>query len=266
MPFITVNDVRIYYEEHGQGDETIVFGHSMLFNLRMFDDQVDVLKSNYRCLLFDFKGQGKSEVAPGGYDLDSLTEETVELIKTLNCNPCHFVGFSMGGMVGMRLAIRDPELIKSLILIDTTSEPEPFPDSFKNKMMLWVARNVGLRPIANKIVSMFFGPKFLKDPKRKDLRIAWKHHFLANDRRGLVLAVKGVLYRKAITSDLNRINVPTLILWGDQDFLTDREKAEIMHKQIKSSELKIIPGAGHMSTVEEPVIVNEMIIDFLKPT
>lgn len=264
MPFITVNDARIYYEEHGQGDETIVFGHSMLFNLRMFDDQVDVLKSNYRCVLFDFKGQGKSEVAPSGYDLDSLTIDTVELIKALNCNPCHFVGFSMGGMVAMRLAIRHPELIKSLILIDTTSEPDPSAGHFRNKLMLWVAKYLGLGPIAGKVISMFFGPSFLKDHKRKNLRTIWKNHFLSNDRTGLVRAVKGVLSRKEITTKLNRIQVPTIILWGDHDFLTDRKQADIMHKNIDKSILKIVPRAGHMSPVEEPAIVNEMIIDFLK--
>jgi len=56
MPLITVNGAQLYYEEHGQGDKTIVFGHSMLFNLRMFDDQIEILKSNYRCILFDFRG------------------------------------------------------------------------------------------------------------------------------------------------------------------------------------------------------------------
>ena len=115
MPLITVNDARVYYEEHGQGDETIVFGHSMLFNLRMFDEQVEFLKSRYRCVLFDFRGQGKSEVTPDGYELDNLTVDASELIKILNCSPCHFVGFSMGGMVALRLAIRHPELIKALV-------------------------------------------------------------------------------------------------------------------------------------------------------
>ena len=117
MPFATINNARLYYEEHGQGKETIVFAHSMLFNLRMFDDQVKFLKSNYRCVLFDFRGQGKSEDTSSGYDLDSLTKDALEFIKALNCDPCHFIGFSMGGMVAMRLAIRHPEVIKSLILI-----------------------------------------------------------------------------------------------------------------------------------------------------
>ena len=263
MPYIEVNNARLYYEDHGEGKETIVFGHSMLFNLRMFDEQVAALKSNYRCVLFDFRGQGKSEVASDGYDLDNLAVDVSALIKELKCDPCHFVGFSMGGMVAMRIAFRHPELIKSLLLIDTSSEPDPDAGHFRNKMMLWVARNIGLAPIANKIISMFFGPAFLKDPERKDLRASWKKHFLSNSRTGLVHAVKGVLTRPGITDKLHSIEVPTLILWGDQDDLTDREKAEIMNNNILNSELKIVPRAGHMSPVEEPAIVNELISEFL---
>ena len=264
MPYITVNNARLYYEDHGQGKETIVFGHSMLFNLRMFDDQVKFLKSDYRCVRFDFRGQGKSEVTLDGYDLDNLAKDIHELLISLKCNTCHFVGFSMGGMVAMRLAISHPKLLKSLILIDTSSEPEPSSGHFRNTMMLWVAKNIGLKPIANKVIAMFFGPSFLKDPSRRYLRKAWKIHFLSNDRMGLVRAVKGVLFRKEITSGLHKIKVPTLILWGDQDNLTDKKKAEIMHSNINNSVLEIIPRAGHMSPVEEPDFVNQKISNFLE--
>jgi pimeloyl-ACP methyl ester carboxylesterase len=81
---------------------------------------------------------------------------------------------------------------------------------------------------------------------------------------GLVRAVKGVLFRKEITSGLHKIKVPTLILWGDQDNLTDKKKAEIMHSNINNSALEIIPRAGHMSPVEEPDFVNQKISNFLE--
>jgi 3-oxoadipate enol-lactonase len=264
MPFLELNDAKIYYEDHGQGEETIVFAHSMLFNLRMFDDQIEFLKSNYRCILFDFRGQGKSEVTSAGYDLESLSRDAQELIISLNCKPCHFVGFSMGGMVAMLLAIGAPELFKSMILIDTSSEPEPPGAQSRNKMMLIVAKFFGLKPIVNKVIKMFFGPSFLQDPDRQGLRTIWKNHFLSNDRTGLVRAVKGVLFRKGFTADLHKIKTPTLILWGDHDHLTDRDRADILQSNISNSTLKVIPRAGHMSPVEEPEFVNKAILDFLK--
>ena len=140
MSFIKVNNANLYYEDTEKGPDTIVFGHSMLFNLRMFDDQVDRLKSSFRCIRFDFRGQGKSEVTENGYDLDNLTEDVLQLIKKLDANPCHFVGFSMGGIVAIRIAARYPGLLKSLTLIDTTSEPEPKENASKNKLLLWIAK------------------------------------------------------------------------------------------------------------------------------
>ena len=263
MPYLKLSKTRLYYENEGHGDETLVFGHSMLFNLRMFDEQVAYLKEDYRCIRFDFRGQGKSEVMPDGYDLDSLTEETLELIQSLDCAPCHFIGFSMGGMVAMRLISKYPRVIKSLILIDTSSEPEPSKHAWRNNAMLWVVKYGGLKLIANRVMSMFFGLDFLKDPKRKVLRKRFKDHFLANDRVGIRKVVKGVLSRKSTTGHLHKINCPCLILVGEKDELTDYRKAEILQRQIENSILKVIPRAAHMSPVEEPEIVNAAIQAFL---
>ena len=263
MPFIKLKNTELYYESKGEGKQTIVFGHSMLFNLRMFDDQVTFLKDKYRCVSFDFRGQGKSQINKGGYDLDTLTNDIAELMNILNCTPCHFVGFSMGGMVGMRLAIKHPELLKSLVLIDTSSDIEPKEKMGKNKMMIWISRYFGLSVLANQIMSMFFSANFINDKRRKELKRSWKNHLIANDKAGITKVVKGVLYRKSITQLLSVITTPTLILVGENDILTPYDKAKILHKNINNSILKVIPRSGHMSPVEEPDIVNQQIGDFL---
>lgn len=263
MPYQSLTGAKLYYEDEGRGEETLIFGHSMLFNLRMFDRQVDYFKDQYRCVRFDFRGHGKSESTSNGYDLDTLTEDAVELINTLNCGPCHFVGFSMGGMVAMKAALKYPNLIKSLILIDTSSEPEPKGGMVRNKAMLFVAKHIGLQPLANKVVNMFFAKDFLNDPNRKDLKKVWKNHFVQNDRVGIVKAVKGVLYRGGMTSVIGDIEHPTTIMVGENDQLTDLSKAEILNKTIKNSSLKLIPRAGHMGPVEEPDIVNRFMEEHL---
>ena len=262
MPYIKLKNTELYYESKGRGEEIIVFGHSMLFNLRMFDDQIAFLCDKYRCVSFDFRGQGKSQINTEGYDLDTLTDDIAELITVLNCNPCHFVGFSMGGMVAMRLAIKHPELLKSLVLIDTSSEKEPKEKMGKNKMMIWISKYFGLSVLSNRIMSMFFSVNFINDKSRRELKREWKNHLLANDKVGIVEVVKGVLYRKSITQLLDKIKAPTLILVGENDTLTQYDKAEILHKNIKNSILKVIPRAGHMSPVEEPDFVNQQIGGF----
>ncbi len=261
MPLIEINRAKLYFEEEGRGTATIVFGHSMLFNLRMFDDQVECLKSDFRCIRFDFRGQGRSEVTNDGYDLDSLTDDTAKLITALDCGPCHFVGFSMGGMVALRLAVQYPKLIKSLVLIDTSSELQD--DMLRNRALIWIAKHFGISVLANKVMSMFFSVGFMKDKSRAALRETWKNHFLANDQDGILKVIKGVIFRESITDTLGAIGHPTVVMVGENDVLTDYDKAKIIHEHILDSELKTIPNAGHMSPVEEPDVVTGIIKEFL---
>src|SRR5262245_51346677 len=90
MPKLRINRAEIYYEDVGSGPQTIVFAHGLLWSCRMFDGQVAALKDCYRCVSFDFRGQGQSEVTRDGYDMDTLYEDAAALIETLNLAPCHF--------------------------------------------------------------------------------------------------------------------------------------------------------------------------------
>jgi pimeloyl-ACP methyl ester carboxylesterase len=109
VPFKQINGARLYYEESGSGSETIVFSHGLLMSGEMFSEQVKALCDRYRCICYDHRGQARSEVTKSGYDMDSLTEDAASLIHELDAAPCHFAGLSMGGFVGMRLAIHHPE-------------------------------------------------------------------------------------------------------------------------------------------------------------
>ena len=125
MPTLQVNGAELFYDERGSGSETVVFAHGLLFDGRMFDAQVAALSGRFRCLTFDFRGQGRSAVTPDGYDMDTLADDAAALIEALGASPCHFVGLSMGGFVGLRLASRRPELLRSLALVDSSADPEP---------------------------------------------------------------------------------------------------------------------------------------------
>src|SRR5258708_16716078 len=164
MPRLQVNGADLHYEEQGAGPETVVFAHGLLWSGRMFDRQVAALAGRYRCVTFDFRGQGGSEVTGGGYDMDSLTADAAALIVALLCAPCHFVGLSMGGFVGMRLAIRHPELLRSLILLETSADPEPEASRRKYRRMNLAARWIGLGALAKPVMRIIFGRKFLVDP------------------------------------------------------------------------------------------------------
>lgn len=263
MPFLNVNGAKFYYEDHGTGDEVIVFTHGLFFNCRMFDDQVSFLKDHYRCVTFDFRGQGQSEVTRDGYDMDTLTEDVATLIRQLDCAPCHFLGFSMGGLVGLRLALQYPDLLCSLMLVDTSADPESRENLSKYKLLNLVARWIGLWAVVNQVMPIMFSRAFLTDPARFDARRKWRQYFVSNNKKGITKAVTGVISRDGVYQSLGDIGMPTLIIVGENDVATTPDKAERMHDRIPDSRMVTIPDSGHMSLVEEPDAVNTAIFDFL---
>jgi 3-oxoadipate enol-lactonase len=263
MPKLQINDAEVYFEDQGSGADTIVFAHALLWSGRMFDHQVNALKDRYRCITFDFRGQGQSEVTESGYDMDTLSEDTAALIAALDCAPCHFLGLSMGGFIGMRLAIRRPALLKSLMLLGTSAEPEPQENLGRYRLLNFIARWFGLRVVADRVMPIMFGKKFLSDPGRAKEKAEWRERLIANHRIGITRAVKGVIDRAGVYDHLDKIAIPTLILVGDQDVATVPAVAERMHARIRGSTLVTISGAGHTSTVEEPDAVNAALKEFL---
>lgn len=263
MPKINVNGVNLNYEESGQGDETIVFSHGLLWSSRMFDHQIAVLKDKYRIIAYDHRGQGQTEVTASGYDMDTLYEDAVELIETLNLGKVHFAGLSMGGFVAMRIAARRPDLLKSLILIETTADPEPKENVPKYKMLNLVARWLGFGLVTKSVFQIMFSQSWLNDASKADEHQYWKQQLHNNDRIGITRAVTGVVNRKGVFDELAKIDVPTLILVGEEDVATVPAKAERIHQALQQSKLVYIPKAGHTSTVENPDVVNDALIDFL---
>lgn len=262
MPDIQVRGARLSYLERGRGSP-VVFSHGYLWSGRMFDAQVAALESRFRCIAFDHRGQGQSEVTESGYSMDELTEDALELIQSLGAGPCHFVGLSMGGFVGMRLAARHPELIRSLSLLETSAGPEPLLNVVRYRALGAVVKATGIRPVAGAVMRAMFGRKFLTDSSRSALRAEQKRLLLGNSLQGMLNALRGIMERPGIEGELSSIRCPTLVIVGDQDVATVPAKAQRIHALIAGSRLVVLPGAGHTSTVEEPELVNATLIPFI---
>ena len=264
MPRIKVNDTELHYEDTGGTGEPIVFSHGLLWNVALFAPQMAALKARYRCIAYDHRGQGQSADDPRKViDMDLLTEDAVALIEALDLGPVHFCGLSMGGFVGMRLAARHPRLVRSLILCETSSEPEPPDNAPKYARMNWVARWLGPRFVIPKVMPILFGKTSLADPTRAADRQEWVRQ-LNKNRRSIWRAVNGVIRRKAITSELRNISAPTLVIVGEEDVATVPARAEHIAAGIANARLVVIPRAGHSSSVEQPDAVTAAIATMLE--
>jgi 3-oxoadipate enol-lactonase len=263
MPKISVNGASIHYEDMGSGPDKIVFSHSYLVDSYHFFPQMQALKDKYRCLAYDHRGHGQSEVTEDGYDMENLYADALGFIEGLDCAPCHFVGLSTGGFIGLRLAIRRPDLLKSLILMDTSADAEPEENLKQYKMLLFVVRWFGYRPVVGRVMPLFFGKKFLNDPARQDQVKEWRQRLMANDRKAMIKFGQGIFAREGVYDQLGQIKTPTLMVVGEEDVPTPKAKAERIAQGIPGARLVSIPDAGHLCTVDEPAAVTTAIEAFL---
>ena len=265
MPHLSINGTRLYVEDSGpaQSGETIVFSHGLLWNLRMFDAQVEALRGRFRCVSYDHRGQGASADSPlRSIDMELVYRDAVALIETLGLGPVHFCGLSMGGFVAMRLGARRPDLVRSLILIDTAARAELAERNRRYRIFSAVFRWFGHRPVIDRIMPILFGASILADLARAPDCADWRRMIAAN-RRSIWRAVNGVIERRGIEDELAAIAAPALVLVGEEDVATPPEDAERLAALIAQAQLVRIPAAGHSSTVEQPALVNAAITRFL---
>lgn len=264
MPTLRVNGVELYYEDTGESHkEPIVFSHALWLSGRMFDAQVSAFSSRYRCIVYDHRGQGRSEITPIGYDMETLYEDAAHLVQALNAAPCHFVGATMGGYIGMRLAARRPQLVKSLILIGSSADREP--DYLVRQMQFaqQVLRWLGPRWIIEPTIKQLFGQQFLTDPAHAIQVSEIRRQLATLNRQGMRHALKGVLSRRGVFEELSNIQAPTLVLIGDEDLASMSEKSNRLVSKIPNATSALIAGAGYSPTIEQPVQVNNLMSVFL---
>ncbi|OHV19739.1 alpha/beta hydrolase [Parafrankia soli] len=268
MSTIDVRGVSIAYGDTGSPTgrpdaPTIVFGHGLLFGGWVFRAQVAALREHYRCVTLDWRGQGDTPPTPGGYDMDTLTADAVAVIQRLGLAPVHWVGLSMGGFVGLRIAARHGELLRSLTLLDSSADAEEPTEAGAYRRLALVARLVGVRPVLGRVRPTMFGPSFLADPDGRPVVAEWAGRLGRVDRSALRKAVLGVADRPPVDHEIPGIAVPTLVVVGADDVATPPERAERMVARIPGARLEVVADCGHTSPLEQPDVITGLLRGFV---
>src|SRR5262245_11329685 len=263
MPHARLNGASLWYDETGSGGETVVFGHGLAFSGAMFEAQVAALRDRYRCITFDLRGHGQSELTTDGYDMDTLAGDAVALIEHVGGGPIHLVGLSIGGFTGLRIALRKPQLLCSLTLIGSRAF-DGSETALAFKAVPFIARTLGMRFLAGTLMKSMFSPAFLNDPARAPLREKWRQHFLADRKLGVSRAARGVIAQKSVGPELGGLRLPVLMIGGEVARVVPRGGAQRTISAIPGGRMVTIPGAGHACTIEQPEQVNRVIAGFLQ--
>ena len=255
---IRTNGIELNYVVDGEGP-WVVMSHSLACNLTMWDEQVAALKRSFRVLRFDTRGHGDSEAPGGAYTLDMLSDDLLGLLDALGIARTHFVGLSMGGMIGMTFALKHPERFDRLVLCDTSSRvpPEAGP--------LWEGRiktatEQGMEPLVEPTLQRWFTEPFYKSSQAMMTRVGLM--IRSTPPAGYAGCCRAIS-RHDLTHRLGAIKCPVQVIVGDQDVGTPVAVAQVIHDAIPGSELVIIPSASHLSNLEQPQAFNGALTNFL---
>ncbi|MFY9615137.1 MAG: alpha/beta hydrolase [Candidatus Dormiibacterota bacterium] len=262
MPTITCNGVELNYIREGSG-EPVLLVPGLLFGANHWRPQIDALKDEYDVIAVDLRGQHGSQTTddPAHYDMWAQMEDVYALIQQLGIAPVHYVGLSMGGFIGMRMALKHPEALRDLALIDTTDLPEnPELAAIYEawRQIVWAGE---LEKVASALPGTFFKQEFI-DGRPDDVE-AWLNDLRAGNHRGLVLASRGVDERDDISDRTPTITLPTLVIHGTEDAAVPLERGEALAGRIPGARLEKVEGAGHQSNVDTPEEISRIIRDWL---
>ncbi len=258
---IEANGIKMNYEISGrEGAPVVILSHSLGSSLIMWNPQLEVLEPHYQVLRYDTRGHGKSNAPSGAYTFDMLGEDVLGLLDALDIEKVHFVGLSMGGMIGQCLALNHPERLEKLVLCDTAALlPEEAQPIWQERIEL--AREKGIEALVGETLERWFTPPFLRrnPPEVKLIR----EQFLSTPVDGYIgcsEAIRGLNYLER----LSEIKMATLIMVGEEDPGTPVAAAEAMQQRIVGSSLVVLPSAAHLSNVEQAEAFNSALISFLQ--
>lgn len=258
---INSNGVHIHYELSGKTDApAVLLSHSLASSMIMWQPQLAVLEDLFQVIRYDMRGHGNSEVPEGPYTLEMLADDVAALLNVLEIDKIHFVGLSIGGMIGQGFALKHQHRLLSLVLCDTASltPPEAHP-VLENRIKTAVQE--GMSSQVDETMARWFSQGFL-DSDRPEVGLI-RQQVLATavtGYGGCLEAIKDLDYYRR----LPEITVPTLVIVGEDDPGTPVSASVAIHEQITGSKLVILPDAQHLSNIEQDTAFNEALLDFFR--
>ena len=245
------------YDEAGRGP-AIVFSHGTMMDRSMFRPQLDALSRSFRVIAFDHRARTARWRGP--YSLDDLASDCLALLDALGIERCVLGGMSMGGFMALRLALRHPERLNAMILIDSMasaplSPNEGFFQSLKHSGPLSEA-------VAQRNADILFG--VTTRSQRPELVEAWKTRWRDLTGPSVYWETASWLQREDLSSRLGEISVPTLVIHGEEDIIIPIAAGEEMADGVQNGSFVRVANAGHTANLEDPDAVNAAISDFVE--
>lgn len=260
--FIYIKDVPFWYVDEGNRNAMpVIFVHGFPFSHEMWSEQLALVSRDYRAIAYDVRGHGKSYVGEAQFTIEHHVDDLIELMDLWNVENAVIVGLSMGGYISLRALERNPERFRAAVLCDTRSEADTNEGKLKRFESMKAVRAHGSEVFAEAFVKNVFAPETFTTKPHTVQQI--KKIIAATPPLSIAGTLLALAARTDTTPSLGKIAVPTLILVGEKDVTTPPAASQAMHEKIRGSEMHVIPGAAHMSNLENPEEFNRHLLAFL---
>lgn len=259
MRYVGADSVRIAYERVGKGPP-LVFVHGAADDSRIWQPQLAALSDEFTVIAWDEPGSGQSSDLPDGFGLACFADLLAILIESLELGPTHVAGLSWGGTIALELYRRHPDLVATLILMDTYAGWKgSLPDE---EIGVRVAHSLPMLAASPVDFGAMFPGLFADDPPAEFVPLLAA--IAGNVRPDTLSRELFIMAETDLSELLPHISVPTLLIWGQLDARSPLSVAHSFEEAIPDATLVIVEGAGHMSNLERPETVNEAVRKFCR--
>ncbi|MEI7811595.1 MAG: alpha/beta fold hydrolase [Ignavibacteria bacterium] len=255
------NNLVVHISGNGQGIP-VIFIHGFPLDHKMWDNQVEFLKEEYRCITYDIRGLGESPAGDGQYTIELFVDDLLEIMAEYTIEKPVLCGFSMGGYIAQRAVQREPDAFGGLILCNTRSESDNNEGKIKRAASVKLINMEGLETYVTDFISNCLSDISLKEKKGIfDKVISNSIKFDSLGVKGCLIAMAG---RTDTTSFLEKITIPVLVIAGLLDKIASPLYMRTITEKLRLSEFAVAPNAGHLAPLENPGFVNDVIAGFLR--
>lgn len=259
MNVVRINGVLLHYRLSGPADAPVLaLVNSLGTDARIWDGVIERLSPHYRLLSYDKRGHGLSDSPAGDYGLDDHVDDLAGLLDHIGVEKLALAGVSIGGLIAQRFALHAPDRLAALVLCDTAAKVG---DAEGWNARIATVRSQGLGAIADTVMDRWFSPGFQQ--QRQDELAGWRNLFLRSDAEGYA-ATCATLRDADLRAEIGAIAVPTLVVAGDADRSTPVDLVRGCAEAIPGSRFEILPGVGHIPSIEQPAALAGLIAAFLK--
>ena len=263
MPKAKVDDIHIYYEEHGQGEPLLLImglGASTL----SWSEQISFFSSEFRVIAFDNRGAGRSDKPAVRYNIALFADDTAGLMDALSVGSAHVYGQSMGGFIAQELALRHPQRVRTLVLGSTAcGGRQAVAASPENLAGIGMMNVLPPREAAEKGLALLYSEGFIARHRDALIDRSLREAELRPPPEAFGRQVQAAVRHDTFDRLLD-IRSPTLVITGSDDKIVPAHNSRILAERIPGAELAVLPGAGHGYLLEMASESNAMVLEFLR--